>query len=82
MAVPAEQSFDYRPVSKFHKEFPDLHPSEHALRWEIRHRHQNGMLDQEVVLERWNPDSTRPKILISPTRYFAWLRRQSRRGVA
>ena len=70
---------DYTSVSRFHEQFPNLHPSEDAIRWELRFREDNGLLDSEAVLEcRADPNATRPKILISPTKYFGWLRNQNR----
>lgn len=73
---------DYTSVSAFHKALPTLHSSEHAIRWELRFRAENGLLDEGVVIERRSdPNATRPSILISPSRYLARLKRMSR-GVA
>ncbi len=70
---------DYTSVSRFHEQFPNLYPSEDAIRWELRFRADNGLLESEAVLEcRADPKATRPKILISPSRYFSWLRNQNR----
>ena len=48
---------DWTSPKGFHDAYPNVHTSMDSLRWELRFRHDNG--------------------LISPSRYFAWLRKQS-----
>jgi hypothetical protein len=78
-----EFPFDYMPPAQFHETFPALHRNEDSLRWELRHRNGNDLMKDEVVLERFaDPQACRGSLLISPSRYFAWLRRRSRRYTA
>ncbi len=66
---------DYLKTTEFHRRHPHVHPSMASLRWELRHRHENGLIEAGVVVERRaDPRATRPTLLISPSRYFAWLR--------
>ena len=70
---------DYRSPVLFNTHYPEAHASLDALRWELRHRHANGLIEDGVVLERYShPDASRPSLLISPSRYFARLRRSTR----
>lgn len=73
---------DYVPTRIFHERYPDLHHNMHALRWELRFRTTNGLIDSGAVVERYaDPTATRAALLISPTLYFAWLT-SPRRGAA
>lgn len=70
---------DYCSPQTFHRQYPHAHTSMNALRWELRFRHQNGLVDSGAVIERWaDPKASRPTLLISPSRYFGWLRAASR----
>ena len=73
---------DYLTPTEFHRRHPHVHPSMNALRWELRFRQEIGMVEAGAVVERRaDPRATRPTLLMSPSRYFAWLR-ASTRGVA
>ena len=70
---------DYLTLRQFHSLHPNVHTSVEALRWELRFRQTNGLMTIGSVIERRaDPKATRPKLLISPSRYFAWLRGSSR----
>lgn len=70
---------DWTSPKQFHEQYPNLHTSMDALRWELRFRHENGMIENGAVIERRaDPRASRPSLLISASRYFAWLRKQSR----
>ncbi len=63
-------------------QFERLHPNV-ASRWEMRFRHENGLMADGVVIERRaDPKASRPSILISPSRYFDRLKRLSRGAAA
>ncbi len=69
---------DWTSPKGFHDAYPNVHTSMDSLRWELRFRHDNGLIRDGVVVERRaDPRATRPSLLISPSRYFAWLRKQS-----
>ena len=58
---------DLMPVGKFMTAYPDMFPSEDSLRWYLRDRATNGLLESGAVIEMWNnPDATRPSLRISP----------------
>lgn len=70
---------DWCPPSEFRRQLPTLHRSMESLRWELRHRHDNGLVADGVVIERYtHPTANRPSLLISPTRYLDRLKRLSR----
>jgi hypothetical protein len=74
---------DWCSPAEFRRQLPNLHGSMHALRWELRFRATNGLLTDEVVIERRaDPNASRPSLLISPSRYLARLRRLSRGAAA
>jgi hypothetical protein len=73
---------DYCSPKAFREQLPTLHPSMHSLQWELRSPNRERLIEDGVVIERWTEGASRPSILISPSRYVARLRRQSRRGVA
>ena len=73
---------DYLSPADFHRKHPQLHSTMNALRWELRFRRENGMVEFGAVVERRaDPSSRRGALFISPARYFEWLR-QSTKGVA
>lgn len=74
---------DWCSFREFRKQFPNLHSSDESLRWELRFRALNGLIEDLVVIERRaDPRASRPSILISPARYVSRLRRLARRGSA
>jgi len=74
---------DWMPLKQFLREYPHVYSSANSARWELRHRHQNGLLREGVVLERRaDPNASRPSLLISPSRYFARLQRLARGAAA
>ena len=73
---------DYLSPAAFHRQHPQVHSSMNALRWELRFRRENGLVESGAVVERRaDPRATRGALFISPTRYFEWLR-QTTKGVA
>lgn len=72
---------DYCAPKAFCAQYPNIFPSEHSLRWELRFRHQNGLIAEGVVMEvRADPNASRGRLLVSPSRYFARLRRNQGRA--
>ena len=64
---------DWMTLRKFHDEYPGLHASLAALKWEVGQRRTNGLLKDAVVVERFGGAAHRASLLISPSRYFMWL---------
>ena len=56
---------DYMSLARFHEQHPTLHPRIHSIRWEMRFRATNGLLEDGVVIERYaDPNASRPQLLI------------------
>lgn len=71
-----EMPTDLTSVTKFLDAYPNLFESEDSLRWYLRDREINGLLESGAVVEMWNsPEATRPSIRISPSRFFYWIRK-------
>ena len=61
-------------VAEFARRYPNIIPSESALRWYLRERDHNGLLASGAVVElRQRSDQIRPKILIRGPRFAWWL---------
>ena len=70
---------DWCPFKQFREQLPNFHSSDDSLRWELRFRHENGLIDDDVVIERYaDPNASRPAILISPSRYVQFLKKRAR----
>jgi hypothetical protein len=70
---------DYTTLRRFREAHPDVHTSMESLRWELRFRHDNGLVASGAIIERRSdPNASRPTLLISPSRYFRHLREQSK----
>lgn len=53
--------------------------TENSLKWQLRHRHYNGLTAAGAVLEiRQHRDQQRPRLVIDEDRYFEWLREQGK----
>lgn len=62
----------------FYRRNAHLFPSEESLRWPLRFRHDNGLVESGAVLEVWaRPGQSRPKILIDESKYLTWMRDNS-----
>lgn len=72
-SVSAEYGHRLRTISDFQSEYRHLYPREARLRWLIRDRASNGLLDYSAVVELWN-GGARPRLYIDPSRWFAWIR--------
>jgi hypothetical protein len=72
---------DYQTAPEFRKSYPHAHASDYSFDWEMRKRKENGLIADGVVVERRHRQDARCKILVSPSRYFARLRRQSRASI-
>ena len=69
---------DWCTFKKFREALPSFHTTDDSLRWELRFRDQNGLIENEVVIERYaDPNASRPTILISPSRYVHHLRKRA-----
>ncbi len=61
-------------VAAFARKYPNIVPSETALRWYLRERHTNGLVSSGAVVEiRQRSEQIRPKILIRGPRFAWWL---------
>lgn len=77
-----DQVTDWLPPMAFHRQFPNVHASKDSLYYELKHRCANGLIEDGVVVERnSNPNSSRPSLLISPSRYFERLTRLSKQAL-
>ncbi len=68
---------DYETTKQFRENYSGAH-TDYSLDWELRNRRTNGLIADGVVIERRHRRDARCKLLISPSRYFARLRQQSR----
>ena len=61
-------------VPEFARRFPNIAPSEQAVRWLLRNRHANGLIESGAVVEFWSdPGHRRPKILLNPEQLIPWM---------
>jgi len=64
---------DLRTFQNFAAEFERLGlGSEHSLRWLVRFRAENGLLESGAVIERRLPGSKRPRLFINTRRFADW----------
>jgi hypothetical protein len=69
-------------VPEFARRYPNIVPSEQSVRWLLRNRATNGLLECGAVLEvRRDPRQPRPRILINPPKLIPWLFRRNPRAL-
>jgi len=59
-------------VQQFVARYPHLYPKPHRVRWLLRDRATNGLLDYGAVLEV-HGSGARPSLFIHVPRWFAWM---------
>ena len=58
------------------KRFPDIYKID-AIRWQLRNRHKNGLIQCGAVLEVWpSGEAKRPQTKIVHEKYRLWLQAQ------
>lgn len=61
-------------VSEFARRYPNIAASEQSVRWMLRQRHANGLIESGAAIEmRTAPGQTRPRILLDPERMIPWM---------
>jgi hypothetical protein len=60
-------------VSPFGQRYRHIYAKDHQIRWLLRDRATNGLLDYGAVVEVF-ANGSRPSLLIHPPRWFAWMR--------
>ena len=69
-------------VPEFARRYPNIVPSEQAVRWLLRRRATNGLLDSGAVVElRADANQKRPRILLNPPKLLPWLFRKNPRAL-
>lgn len=69
-------------VSEFARTYPNVVSSEQAVRWLLRSRNTNGLLECGAVVEIWaTPGQARPRVLINPPKLIPWLFRRNPRAL-
>jgi hypothetical protein len=67
------------PPATFVSRFPNLHRSIHALRWKLKDRAINGLMDYGAVVEVWPTGrgtgrrDSQPRLYIDVPKFFAWM---------
>lgn len=55
--------------------YPDLYRSVDSIRWRLRNRQHNGLMEFGAVIEVWNnPDQKRPSLAINHRKWVEWYR--------
>jgi|TARA_B100000686_G_C15838572_1_gene501527 hypothetical protein len=62
-------------VKKFHEKYPDMHSSLSSLKWEVWKRDENGMTEDNVIIEKNMGGKSRNSILIDAEAYFKWIKK-------
>jgi hypothetical protein len=62
-------------VTPFYAAYPYVAPSLEALRWYLRFRADNGLLESGAVVEvRPSPNSKQPMLFIDAEKWHRWMR--------
>ena len=65
------------PPLTFVARFPNLYQSIHALRWRLKDRAINGLMEYGAVVEVWPTDGgtghSQPRLYIDVPKFFAWM---------
>ncbi len=68
-------------VPEFARRYPNIAPSEQSVRWLLRNRHTNGLIESGAAIEvRVRADQSRPRILLDPARMIPWMVRANPRA--
>lgn len=61
----------------------NIFASEQSIRWYLRDRANNGLLESGAVVElRAHPESKRPKVFVDENKFLEWMRSRGMLGVA
>lgn len=64
------------------RRYPNIFPSEQSLRWLLRNRATNGLLECGAVVEiRSAPDQRKPRVLVNPPKLLPWVFRRNPRAL-
>lgn len=70
-------------VAEFARRYPNIAASEQSVRWMLRQRHANGLIDSGAAIEmRTAAKQSRPRILLDPERMIPWMVRANPRAAA
>jgi hypothetical protein len=70
------------PLNRFYLRNAHLFSSETSIRWYLRDRKSNGLLESGAVVElKSDVNSKRPRILIDESRFLEWMRTRGMLGV-
>ena len=47
--------------------------TEFSLRWKLRFREQNGLLESGAVIEKRTPGHQRPRLFVNAPKFAAWM---------
>ena len=72
-SVSAEYGDSLLTVEQFAARYPHLYPKPHRVRWLLRDRATNGLLDSGAVIEVF-ANGPRPALFIHTSAWFAWMR--------
>jgi len=61
-------------VAQFSERYSHLYPSQNRVRWYLRDRHINGLVEYGAAIEVRNGGNV-PRVLIHGPSWFEWLRR-------
>ena len=68
-------------LPEFYRRNAHLFASEESIRWYLRNRHINGLIESGAVLEvRLRPTQKRPQIRIVEPAWFDWMRGNGQLG--
>ena len=63
-------------VRNFHEKYPSMHSSLRSLKHEIWKRDENGLMEENVIIEKDMGGKNKKSILIDEDAYFRWLKKQ------
>ncbi len=73
-AVPGSEYGDsLLTVAQFSERYPHLYPKPHRIRWLLRDRTINGLLNSGAVVEVF-ANGERPALFLHAPNWFAWMR--------
>ena len=68
---------ELKTVPQFCERYPHIYSAPHKLRWLLRQRSKNGLLESGAVIEVYNGGS-RPLIFIHEPSFFEWMRHSNK----
>ena len=66
-------------VAHFCARYPQIYPRESRVRWLLRDRHTNGLIEHGAVVEVY-ANGDKPSLFIHIPSWFAWMRLGGRRA--